>query len=77
MPVLFDSGIRSGADVFKAVALGANAVLLGRPYAYGLAVAGETGAREVIRNVIAEFDLTVGLAGCTSLRDLTPDRLVG
>ncbi len=77
MPVLFDSGIRSGADVFKAVALGAHAVLLGRPYAYGLAVAGETGAREVIRNVIAEFDLTVGLAGCTSLLDLTPDRLVG
>ena len=77
IPVLFDSGIRSGADVFKAIALGANAVLLGRPYAYGLAVAGETGACEVIRNVIAEFDLTVGLAGCTSLSDITPDRLVG
>jgi lactate 2-monooxygenase len=75
MPVLFDSGIRSGADVFKAISLGATAVLLGRPFAYGLAIAGEMGAREVIRNVIAEFDLTVGLAGCTSLADLTPERL--
>jgi len=66
VPVLFDSGIRSGADIFKALALGAAAVCLGRPYAYGLAIAGEAGARETIRNVAADFDLTMGLAGCTS-----------
>jgi isopentenyl diphosphate isomerase/L-lactate dehydrogenase-like FMN-dependent dehydrogenase len=76
MPVLFDSGVRSGADVFKAVALGAKAVLLGRPYAYGLAIAGETGVREVIKNIIAELDLTMGLSGCASLSDITSERLV-
>ena len=63
IPVLFDSGVRGGADVFKALALGATAVCLGRPYVYGLAVAGETGVREVLSNVLAEFDLTLGLAG--------------
>lgn len=70
MPVLFDSGIRSGADMAKALALGARAVLLGRPYAYGLAIAGEAGVREVIANVLAEFDLTLALAGLTHARDL-------
>lgn len=64
IPVLFDSGIRSGSDALKALALGARAVLLGRPYVYGLAVAGEEGVREVIRNVVAELDLTLGLTGC-------------
>ena len=49
MPVLLDSGVRSGADAFNALALGARAVLIGRPYAYGLALAGEAGVREVIR----------------------------
>lgn len=67
IPVLFDSGIRSGADVFKALALGATAVLLGRPYAYGLALAGEDGVRDVIRGLKADFDLTLGLAGCRSV----------
>jgi isopentenyl diphosphate isomerase/L-lactate dehydrogenase-like FMN-dependent dehydrogenase len=75
VPVLFDSGIRSGADLFKALALGARAVLLGRPYAYALAVAGEEGVRETIRNLVAEFDLTLGLAGCASVADLGPERL--
>lgn len=70
MPVLFDSGIRSGADVAKALARGASAVLLGRPYAYGLAIAGETGVGEVIRNVIAEFDLTLALCGLSRAGDL-------
>ncbi len=64
IPVLFDSGIRSGADVFKALALGAASVLVGRPYVYGLAVAGEAGVAEVLRNMLAELDLTMGLAGC-------------
>jgi isopentenyl diphosphate isomerase/L-lactate dehydrogenase-like FMN-dependent dehydrogenase len=63
MTVLFDSGIRRGADVFKAMALGARSVLLGRPYAYGLAVGGEAGVREVLLNLIADIDLTLGLAG--------------
>lgn len=76
IPVLFDSGIRSGADVFKAIALGADAVLLGRPYVYGLAIAGETGVREVLRNVQAEFDLTMGLAGCTSVSEITRDTVM-
>jgi lactate 2-monooxygenase len=75
IPVLFDSGIRSGTDVFKAIALGATAVMIGRPYVYGLAIAGEAGVREVLANIRAEFDLTMGLAGCTSLSDITRDSL--
>ena len=75
VPVLLDSGVRGGADVFKALALGARAVLLGRPYAFALAVAGEAGIRETIRNLVAEFDLTLGLAGCESIADLGPERL--
>jgi lactate 2-monooxygenase len=71
LPVLFDSGVRSGADVFKALALGARAVLLGRPYVFGLAVAGERGVREVIDNVVAEIDLTMALSGCRSRVEIT------
>ena len=70
MPVLLDSGIRGGADIFKALALGARAVLLGRPYVHGLAVAGEAGVREVIRNFMADFDLTMGLAGCREVAEI-------
>ncbi len=75
MPVLFDSGIRSGADAFKALALGARAVFLGRPFAFGLAVAGERGVREVIRHVLAELDVTLGLAGQVKVRDVSQDAL--
>jgi lactate 2-monooxygenase len=75
VPVLLDSGIRGGADVFKALALGARAVLLGRPYAFALAVAGEAGVRETIRNLVADFDLTLGLAGCASAAELGPEWL--
>ena len=75
VPVLLDSGVRGGADVFKALALGAQAVLVGRPYAYALAVGGEAGVRETIRNFAADFDLTLGLAGCASPADLGPERL--
>jgi lactate 2-monooxygenase len=73
VPVLLDSGIRSGADAFRALALGATAVGLGRPYVWGLAVAGEDGVREVLRNFRGDFDLTLGLSGYASVADLTPD----
>ena len=75
VPVLLDSGVRGGSDVLKALALGATAVLLGRPYVYGLAVGGEAGVREVIENVVAELDLTVGLSGAASIEDLGPEML--
>lgn len=75
IPVLFDSGIRGGADVFKALSLGARAVLLGRPYAFGLALEGEAGVRQVVRNLKADFDLTLGLAGCTTTADVTSQYL--
>ena len=68
--VLFDSGVRTGADVFKALALGADAVLLGRPYVYGLAAGGQAGVEAVIANLIAEFDLTLGLAGLRKAADI-------
>lgn len=67
VPVLFDSGVRRGADAFKAVALGAVAVLLGRPYIYGLALGGDAGVRDVIDNFLADLDLTLALSGHTSL----------
>jgi len=73
--ILFDSGIRRGADVFKAIALGATAVLVGRPYAYGLALAGEDGVKEVVANLLADIDLTLGLAGCNSWKEVTKDNL--
>ena len=75
VPVLFDSGVRTGADVFVALALGASAVLLGRPYVYGLAIDGERGVRSVAENVVAELDLTMGLAGCAQVADVTAARL--
>jgi lactate 2-monooxygenase len=70
IPVIVDSGVRSGADIFRALALGADAVGLGRPYVWGLAAGGEEGVREVIRNFRADFDLTLGLAGLASARDV-------
>ncbi|MGR6967129.1 alpha-hydroxy-acid oxidizing protein [Geodermatophilus sp. URMC 61] len=74
-PVLLDSGVRSGADVLTAVALGARAVLLGRPFAWGLALAGEEGVRQVVSDVLGEFDLTLGLSGHTSVDQLSPEVL--
>jgi lactate 2-monooxygenase len=76
VPVLLDSGVRGGADMFKAVALGATAVCIGRPYLWGLAVAGEAGVREVLSNFAADFDLTMGLAGCSSVSEIGPDSLI-
>ena len=76
VPVFFDSGIRCGADAFVALALGATAVGIGRPHVYGLALAGAEGVSEVLRNLRAELDLQMALTGCTSLADVTPERLV-
>lgn len=73
--VLFDSGVRTGADVLKALALGARAVLLGRPYVYGLAHGGEAGVRHVLRSLLADFDLTMGLSGNRSVAQLSPSVL--
>jgi isopentenyl diphosphate isomerase/L-lactate dehydrogenase-like FMN-dependent dehydrogenase len=73
--VLFDSGIRSGADVVKALALGARAVLVGRPFAYGLAHGGEAGVRHVLRSLLADFDLTVGLSGHRTVGELNRELL--
>jgi lactate 2-monooxygenase len=68
--VLMDGGIRCAADIVKALALGADAVLLGRPYVYALAVGGQRGLEELIQNLMAELDLTLALAGASSVRDL-------
>jgi lactate 2-monooxygenase len=76
VPVLFDSGIRRGSDIIKAIALGAQAVLLGRPYTWGLALAGEAGVEEVLRNLLADLDLTLALSGYTSFRELDAKTLV-
>jgi L-lactate dehydrogenase (cytochrome) len=67
LAVLLDSGVRSGADAFKALALGADAVLVGRPYLWGLALEGELGVATVLRMLLAELDLTLALSGHTSL----------
>ncbi|BBX44035.1 lactate 2-monooxygenase [Mycobacterium cookii] len=75
LPVLFDSGVRSGADVVKALALGATAVGVGRPYAYGLALGGVDGVVHVLRSILAEADLIMAVDGYPTLKDLTPDTL--
>ena len=73
--MLLDSGIRSGADAFKALALGADAALVGRPYLWGLANGGEAGVLAVLRGLLAELDLTVGLSGYRSIDEIGPDAL--
>jgi lactate 2-monooxygenase len=75
VPVLFDSGVRSGADIVKAIALGATAVGIGRPYAYGMALGGLDGVVHVLRSLLAEADLIMGIDGYPTLKDLTPDSL--
>ncbi|MFX4286518.1 alpha-hydroxy-acid oxidizing protein [Janibacter sp. G349] len=74
--VLMDSGVRSGADLFVALALGADACLLGRPHVYGLAIDGAAGVSAVIDNVLAELDLTMGLVGAATIADITRELLV-
>ncbi len=76
IPVLLDSGVRGGADVFRALALGATMTLIGRPYVYGLALDGERGVRDVLANLKADVDLTMGLAGCRSIDEVRATELV-
>src|SRR5258708_36696625 len=75
IPILLDSGIRGGADIFKALALGAKGVCIGRPYVYGLAIAGETGVREVLQTMLTDFELTMGLAGCKNVSEIGRENL--
>ncbi|MEU2563123.1 lactate 2-monooxygenase [Streptomyces longispororuber] len=75
LPVLFDSGVRSGADIVKALALGATAVAVGRPFAYGLALGGADGVVHVLRSLLAETDLIMAVDGYPTLADLTPEAL--
>ncbi|XP_038681876.1 peroxisomal (S)-2-hydroxy-acid oxidase GLO4-like isoform X2 [Tripterygium wilfordii] len=71
VPVLFDGGVRRGTDVFKALALGAQAVLVGRPVVFGLAAKGEHGVRQVVTMLKDELELTMALSGCPSVKDIT------
>ena len=75
LPVIFDSGVRSGVDIVIALALGATAVAVGRPYAYGLAVGGQAGIEHVVRSLLAEADLTMAIDGYPSIAELTRDAL--
>jgi lactate 2-monooxygenase len=77
LPVILDSGVRTGSDVVKAIALGADAVAIGRPYIYGLALGGRDGVRDVLANIVAELDLTMGLSGVGSVAQIGPELLQG
>ncbi|PWN48099.1 FMN-dependent alpha-hydroxy acid dehydrogenase [Violaceomyces palustris] len=74
--ILFDSGVRSGSDVFKALCLGADAVAIGRPYAWGLANNGQAGVLDVLKTILADFEINASLAGCSGLKDLGPHLLI-
>jgi isopentenyl diphosphate isomerase/L-lactate dehydrogenase-like FMN-dependent dehydrogenase len=75
VPVLVDGGVRRGTDVVKAIALGASAVLIGRPYIWGLAAEGEAGVRRVLAMLRAEFELAMALTGCRSVGEITRDHV--
>jgi 4-hydroxymandelate oxidase len=74
--VLLDGGVRRGTDIVKAIALGARAVLLGRPILWGLAVGGEVGVRHVLQILRTELDRTLAMCGCPDVRDLKRDLVV-
>jgi lactate 2-monooxygenase len=74
--VLFGSGVRTGPDVYRALALGAEAVVIGRPYVHGLALGGEAGVRHMLRTLLAELDITLAIAGVANHRELEPSALV-
>lgn len=73
VPIILDGGVRRGTDVLKAIALGASAVMIGRPYVYGLAVAGALGVAHVINILRAEFEMAMALTGCATLENITRD----
>jgi lactate 2-monooxygenase len=75
LPLVLDSGVRTGSDVVKAIALGADSVAIGRPYVYGLALAGRAGVADVLSNIVAELDLTMGLSGVGSVSEIGPELL--
>lgn len=75
LPILIDGGIHRGSDVFKALALGASAVLLGRPILYGLAAAGPVGVAHCLRILRMELEMTMALTGCPTIADITPDSI--
>ena len=77
IPVLLDGGVRGGADMFKALALGATAVCIGRPYVYGLTLDGQAGVQEVLKNLMADFYFTMGLSGVNSVKEIIRDTLAG
>lgn len=76
VPLILDGGIRSGADVVKALALGATAVSIGRPYIYGLAIDGQAGVEQVLTNILAEFETSMAVCGCESVADVDSTLLV-
>lgn len=75
VPVLFDSGIRTGSDVVKALALGAGAVLVARPWVWGLALAGQAGVEQVVKGLLADLDLTLAMCGIADVADIGPELL--
>ncbi|KAK9074130.1 hypothetical protein SSX86_006727 [Deinandra increscens subsp. villosa] len=76
IPVFLDGGVRRGTDVFKALALGASGIFIGRPVVFSLAAEGEAGVRNVLQMLRDEFELTMALSGCTTLREITRDHIV-
>jgi lactate 2-monooxygenase len=76
LAVLFGSGVRTGTDVYRALALGAEAVVIGRPYVHGLALGGEAGVRHMLRTLLAELEITLAIAGVENHRQLGPSALV-
>ncbi|KAG7590572.1 FMN-dependent dehydrogenase [Arabidopsis suecica] len=76
IPVFLDGGVRRGTDVFKAIALGASGIFIGRPVVFSLAAEGEAGVRKVLQMMREEFELTMALSGCTSLKEITRNHII-